>query len=89
MPIGRAEPYRKEVGLLRPGPRGFRRFAFGTNMPTVTCAGSIRSTRDGDTLSMRTTAVLLGFLNLTNMLMLSFCHDKTAWQVILISLKSS
>ena len=39
------------------------------------------------TPAMRTTAVLLGFLNLTNMP--CSVHVQAAWQVILISLKSS
>ena len=46
---------RKEVGLLRLGPRG----------PTVMCWE--HGVPEMVTPAMRTTAVLLGFLNLTNM----------------------
>ena len=68
--IGRAG-LRKEVGLLRPGPRGPKvlrhQMVRGHGVPEMV------------TPAMRTTAVLLGFLNLASL----------AWQVILISLKSS
>ena len=68
--IGRAG-LRKEVGLLRPGPRGpnVLRHLNGTMM----CRG--HGVPEMVTPAMRTTAVLLGFLNLTNC-HVQFCHDK-------------
>ena len=57
--IGRAG-LRKEVGLLRPGPEG----ASAPN-GTMKCRG--HGVPEMVTPAMRTTAVLLGFLNLTNM----------------------
>ena len=60
--IGRAG-LRKEVGLLRPGPRGPK----GASAPngTMMCRGHGES--EMVTPAMGTTAVWLGFLNLRNM----------------------
>ena len=64
--IGRAG-LKKEVGLLRPGPRG-PKVLWAASAPngTVMCRG--HGVPKMVTPAMRTTAVLLVFLNLTNML---------------------
>ena len=80
--IGRAGLRNKEVGLLRPGPRG----------PKVLRHQMVRWSAGGTaggemvTPASRTTAVSLVRLNLTNM-PCSVLPWQAAWQVILISLK--
>ena len=59
--IGRAG-LRKEVGLLRPGPRGPK--VLRHQMVWMMCRG--HGVPEMVTPAMRTTAVLLGFLNLTD-----------------------
>ena len=67
--IGRAG-LRKEVGLLRPGPRGLKVL---WHQMVQWCAGA-RKTRDGDT-GNEDDSSFAGFLNLT-IGHVQFCHDK-------------
>ena len=67
--IGRAG-LRKEVGLLRPGPRGSK--VLSTPNGTMMCRG--HGVPEMVTTAMRTTAVLLGFFRLDKYV--QFCHDK-------------